>query len=211
MSQRVKPGPLLDFGCNFGQFLVIAREDGWWPSGFEPFAKAAEQARTKGFEVHCGWSLQETRLNEGHFAAITATDVFYYVKDPFVTLRTFHRLLKPGGVLAMRLTNKRFVLGVVRAFSTKGPLRDGRISRILQAQFNSISLTSLSRILRRVGFDQIRIQPHATTAPWDALEWKSRIAYFGADALYVLSLSKINVSPGVLLFGEKPLHSGDRA
>src|SRR5438552_17089889 len=31
-----RPGTLLDIGCNFGNFLVRAREAGWMPSGFEP-------------------------------------------------------------------------------------------------------------------------------------------------------------------------------
>src|SRR3712207_7905813 len=50
-----------------------------------------------------------------------ALPIFWY---PFRTLEAFHRILKPGGVLAMRLTNKRFILGLARAFSAAGPTRD---------------------------------------------------------------------------------------
>ncbi|MDQ3831110.1 MAG: hypothetical protein M3361_17795 [Candidatus Tectomicrobia bacterium] len=32
LSRWTKPGPLLDFGCNFGQFLLMARQAGWTPS-----------------------------------------------------------------------------------------------------------------------------------------------------------------------------------
>jgi SAM-dependent methyltransferase len=202
VSQRTKPGPLLDFGCNFGQFLAAARESGWCPTGFEPNATAAEQARSKGFDVRCGWSLHEASFTEGYFAAITAIDVFYYVWLPIATIDDFYRLLRPGGVLAMRLTNKRLLMGFVRAFSSAGS-RDERISRILQGQFHSISLTSLSRILHGVGFDRIQIQPHAVTAPWNSVGWQTRVAYLGAGMLYYLSFTKVNLSPGVLLFAQK--------
>jgi hypothetical protein len=59
LPRWTKPGPLLDFGCNFGQFIIMAREAGWTPSGFEPNTIAAEIARSKGFDVRSGWSLSE--------------------------------------------------------------------------------------------------------------------------------------------------------
>ena len=203
LSRWTDPGPLLDFGCNFGLFLVMAREAGWTPSGFDPYVTAAEMARAKGFDVHCGWSLEEAGFPAGHFAAITAIDVIYYVWHLFATLETFHCLLKPGGVLAMRLANKRFVWGLVRAFSAAGPARDIRISRLLQGQFHSIGLAPLSRILRGIGFDRVLIEPHATTAPWRDSPWKTGIAYLVADVLYLTSLKRVNLSPGVLLFARK--------
>ncbi|MGH7774758.1 MAG: class I SAM-dependent methyltransferase, partial [Candidatus Binatia bacterium] len=156
LSRWAKPGPMLDFGCNFGHFLVMAREAGWSPVGFDPYETGAKIARSKGFDVRCGWSLDEAGFANKHFAAITANDVFCVVWDPIATIGTFHRLLKPGGTLAMRLTNKRFILGLARALSLEGAARDARISRILIAQFHTISLASLSRILRSVGFDRIR-------------------------------------------------------
>jgi SAM-dependent methyltransferase len=203
LSRWTKPGPLLDFGCNYGHFLVMASQAGWIPYGFEPNAMAADSARAKGFDVRSGWSLDEVGFPLRHFAAVTANDVFGLVWHPFATLRAFADLLRPGGVLAMRLTNKRFILGLTRAFSRPGKARDARISTLLQAQFHSISLPSLSRVVQAVGFKGIRILPHAATAPWRALEWGTRIAYLGADVLYVLSLMQVNLSPGVLLFARK--------
>jgi SAM-dependent methyltransferase len=203
LSRRTTQGPLLDFGCNFGQFLLNARGNGWVPSGFEANVAAAEKARAKGFEVRCGWDLQDAGFPRESFAAITAIDVFGLVCNPLTTLYTFHDLLKPGGVLAMRLTNKRFILEVIRAFSKAGPTKDARVSRILQGQFHSIGATSLIRILRNVGFDHIRIQPHAPTVPWRAMPRSMWTAYFGADLAYFLSLTRVNVSPGISLFAQK--------
>jgi len=201
LSCWTRPGELLDFGCNFGQFLVLAREAGWEPYGFEPYLPAAEAARSRGFKVWSQWSFEESDFVEGSFSAIAAVDVLSLVWDPIKTLRTFSQLLKPGGMLVMRLTNKRFVLEIVRAISRPGPARDHSVSNILLGQFHSIGIESLKRVLRGVGFDRINVQTNALTAPWHHLRWQTRLAYAGSEVLY--RLSRINLSPGVLLFAQR--------
>jgi|SRR5919106_652836 SAM-dependent methyltransferase len=207
LSDRIKPGPLLDFGCNFGQFMIMAREAGWKPVGFEPNVGAVARAREKGFDVRSGWLLENAGFAEGSFNAITAIDVFCLVSDPIATVRTFHRLLKPGGVLAMRLTNKHFILGLLRASCLPGSKRDARITSVLLPQFHSIGIGALTRILNEVGFDRIQALPNATTAPWNALTWKTRTAYLSASVLYYLSLRTVNISPGVLFFARNSIAS----
>lgn len=209
LSDWTKPGELLDFGCNFGEFLVLARAAGWMPRGFEPYTTAANAARKKGFDVRSNWLLDEAGFSGASFSAITAIDVFCLVWDPISTLRAFHRLLKPGGVLAMRLTNKRFIAGLARALTPSATVRDATISKILLDQFHSVGVNSFRRILQTVGFDRVEIQPHAVTAPWSVLPWQTRIAYVSSAAIYRLSLSTVNLSPGVLLFARKiPVDSG---
>ena len=139
------------------------------------------------------------------FKAITVVDVFCLVWDPAATLRVLHRLLKPEGVLVMRLTNKHLVLRLIRAFSSQGRGRDVKISKVLLPQFHSIDIAQLTQNLKEVGFDGIRVLPHATTAPWRALSWQTQAAYLGADILYYLSLKTVNLSPGVLLFARKSI------
>lgn len=164
-----KHGPLLDIGCSFGRFLLVARAEGWTPSGFEPYGPAANAAAQKGFDVRCEWVLEKADFPDKHFAAVTAIDSFYYTWDPYETLQLFFRLLQPGGVLTMRLTNKRVVLGLARALSRSGPERDERLSGILQGQFHSIAIESLVSILRSVGFDRIEVDSQAMMAPWRTL------------------------------------------
>jgi SAM-dependent methyltransferase len=203
LSDWTSPGPLLDFGCSFGEFLVCAGQAGWTPSGFDPNGDAAGIASRKGCDVRCGWVLEEAGFPEKHFSAVTAIDSFYYAWHPYETLRTFHRLLEPGGVLAMRLTNKRSVLGLLRALSRSGYERDSRLSRMLQGQFHSISMRSLASVLDRVGFDRIVIEPQAVTAPCHALSGSTRLAYGLARVVSSLTFKRVNWSPGVLLFARK--------
>lgn len=203
LSDRTSPGPLLDFGCSFGEFMAQAAHAGWTPSGFDPNDEAVKIASAKGWDTRCGWVLDEAGFPEKHFAAVTAIDSFCFAWHPYDTLRTFHRLLQPGGVLAMRLTNKRAVLGLARALSGSDTARDTRLSRILKGQFHGISMGSLVTILSRIGFDQIRIEPQAATAPWHMLSSSTRLAYGLAQVVSCLTLRRIIISPGVLLFARR--------
>jgi hypothetical protein len=96
------------------------------------------------------------------------------------------------------------VAGIVDRFSPPGMTKNRRVSSILQGQFHSISATSLGGILRRMGFRPVEIRPHAAAVPREAMPRKMRIAYLGSDIAYVLSLGMLNISPGVLLFAQKP-------
>jgi len=203
MSCLTPTGSVLDLGCNFGHFLRRAAHAGWTPSGFEPNIVAAETARTSGFDVRSGWLLRDVDFAESYFAAVTVIDVLAFVWNPLETLQTTYRLLRPGGVIAMRISNKRLVLGLARALTAAGAARDARISTLLQGQFHSMGLNSLSRIMREIGFRAVRIQPNATVAPWRATTWRTRIAYLGANILYCSSRGTFNLSPGCLLFANK--------
>jgi SAM-dependent methyltransferase len=204
LSPLGKGGELLDFGCNFGQFLCMARDAGWAPSGFEPYEVAADTARAKGFEVRGGWCLEAAGFERGRFAAVTMNDVLALVWHPYRELTEVFRVLADGGMLAMRVSNKRGVMGVVRALTREGDTRDRRISRLLQAQFHSARVSALCRTLREIGFTDVYTRTCAPTASWANSGWGTRLSYAGAAALFVLTLGRVDLSPGVLVFARKP-------
>jgi SAM-dependent methyltransferase len=204
-SEWRRPGPLLDFGCSFGEFLIAAHGAGWIPSGFDPNEEAVKQGTKKGFDVRPGWELQAAGFPEKNFAAITAIDSFCFAWNPNDTLQLFYRLLEPGGVLAMRLSNKRTVAGVVRALTPAGPMRDRRVSRVLQGQFHSIAVKPLASILRRIGFERVEVDPWAPSISWRGMSSAARLAYLPPQVLYAVSCGRVNLSPGILLFAQKPV------
>lgn len=203
LARYTEFGSLLDFGCNFGRFLTMAKQAGWNPIGFEPSEEAADVARSRGFDVRSGWSLDQVDFSPNYFAAITAVDSFYYVWNPRTALETFLRLLKPGGVLAMRLTNKRLILGLARAAIPFCQTRNRMTSKIIQGQFHTISPSSFKRILEEVGFEVLGVERRAMTSTWQAAALRTKIAYMSSDLIYRCSFRKINLSPGVLLFAIK--------
>lgn len=91
---------LLDVGCATGIFLEVAREAGWHGEGLDISAYALARAQEKGFEVHRG-TLASARLPAGGYDVITMWDLIEHVTDPAAVLAEGHRLLRPGGVLAI--------------------------------------------------------------------------------------------------------------
>ncbi len=204
LERRTAPGPLLDFGCSFGELLLLARAAGWRPSGFEPYGLAAREAAAKGFDVRCEWVLDKAEFPDNHFAALTAIDSFGYVWNPYETLSTFYRLLQPGGTLAMRLSNKQWIMRLVRTFRAGGPRRNEQLTDMATGQFHAIDTKPLRTVLQDIGFDRVVFEPFATTAQWKDLSRGTRLAYTLSQVAYAGSLGKVQLSPGVLLFAQKP-------
>lgn len=98
-------GRLLDVGCANGQFLAWMRALGGWDVyGVEPSADAAIMARQEDLPVFTG-SIEQADFPSGFFDVVTLWDVIEHVHDPSATLREVQRVLKPDGVLVMRLPN----------------------------------------------------------------------------------------------------------
>jgi SAM-dependent methyltransferase len=194
---------LLDIGCSTGMFLNMAQTFGWKVSGFDPNEAVAKIAQQRGFNVRQAWHSEECGYTSEQFQAVVANDVFCYSWKPFEDVQSYFRLLRPGGVLAMRISNKRFALGMSRRITTEGAIRNARLSKMLQGQYHSISLGSLARVLKQRGFHRILFESHASTAPFRDLTMKSRTAYLLADAILLATMGRVNLSPGVLVFAQK--------
>jgi 2-polyprenyl-3-methyl-5-hydroxy-6-metoxy-1,4-benzoquinol methylase len=96
------PGPrrLLDVGCHIGVMLEIAQERGWQATGIEPSEWAAARARERGLNV-INATLSHAHLPPDSFDAVTLWDVVEHLTDPASDLTQVHRVLKPGGVVAL--------------------------------------------------------------------------------------------------------------
>lgn len=102
VERQVPAGKLLDVGCATGFLLEAARRRGWDPFGVELSEYASSVARQRfGSERIVHGLLEEAAFAEESFRAITMTDLIEHVTDPVRTLRVAHRLLEPGGVLAI--------------------------------------------------------------------------------------------------------------
>lgn len=99
------PGRLLDVGCGNGGFLRAMRELGWEVQGVEPDPESARVAqREQGVPVVVG-TLEQAKLRENSVDAITVRHVLEHVADPMALLRECHRVLRPGGQLAVVTPN----------------------------------------------------------------------------------------------------------
>ncbi|MFC7666664.1 class I SAM-dependent methyltransferase [Hymenobacter humi] len=96
-------GKLLDYGCGTGNFLAAAKSAGWDVAGFEPNARAREEASQR-----LGQPIGQDglgALEPGTFDAITLWHVLEHVHTLNETLAQLAALLKPDGVMLIAVPN----------------------------------------------------------------------------------------------------------
>ncbi|NQX85234.1 MAG: class I SAM-dependent methyltransferase [Flavobacteriaceae bacterium] len=95
---------LLDVGCGTGDFLLLAKQNGWDITGIEPNSKAREIANKKNNNVVSddkGLSV----LEKESFDVITLWHVLEHLPDLEEHVQLFQYLLKPKGRLVIALPN----------------------------------------------------------------------------------------------------------
>lgn len=174
-------GSGLEVGSYVGAFLAAARESRWQFEGLDVNPHVNAFTRSLGFSVHDG-DLESFRAART-FDAVAIWNTFDQLPDPAVAVRVASRLLRPGGVLAIRVPNgecyARWRRGLSRGRAARG------LAVALLAQNNLLTFPyrfgfspeSLGRLLRDAGFRVERIVadvlvPTADewTRPWAAIE-----------------------------------------
>lgn len=135
---------LCDVGCGDGQFLEMARERGWNPSGIELNPPAAQRVRDRGIEVHEGWFEQLEDLPWGTFDLVTSWDSLEHTFLPGEFAQRLGRLLRPGGLLALTTLNVEALVG--RAFRSEWTM-------VVEDHYTYWNEPSMRRILADAGFD----------------------------------------------------------
>lgn len=100
-----RSGRWLDVGTAGGEFLKLVQDHGYEAVGIEPSASFAAFARKEyGLTVfNCGW--QDAPIAEGSLDIITIHHVLEHLREPMAALETFHRWLKPDGILYVSVPN----------------------------------------------------------------------------------------------------------
>lgn len=145
---------LIDVGCGNGRLLELAQQAGWSVMGLDPSGDRNGKRRTGGIEIRqAAWPLTDI---SGHSAdAIVFLNVLDHLPDPFTALQAAWRVLRPGGILYLRVPNGPFHLRLLT----------GRWSRMLSTMtvfhLYGFGRRSLQHFLTRAGFERIDIR----TAP----------------------------------------------
>jgi 2-polyprenyl-3-methyl-5-hydroxy-6-metoxy-1,4-benzoquinol methylase len=94
-------GKLLDIGAGTGDFLLVAKNNGWETFGTEPSEKARAIAIKKGVSI-----IDATAGLEDHsLDVITMWHVLEHVPDLENQIKELKRLLKPNGTLLVAVPN----------------------------------------------------------------------------------------------------------
>ena len=173
LGKPAKDGALLDVGCAFGHFLNCAAEVGYEPFGVEVSEAMAELTRSRCPYPVSVRPIHDLQLPRDLFDAITFVDSFYYFEDPLSTLRQARRLLRRGGRLLIRVTNRNtrarlyHALGaVVQTFQSVTARLENRSHRrdapdipfwTTDDAISCHSRRSLSLLMARTGFRIIKL------------------------------------------------------
>ena len=98
-------GRLLELGASYGHSLAAARDRGWDVVGVELSPTASAYARTHFGLTVFNCDLADAPLADASFDAVIGWHVLEHVRNPKDQLLRLAALLKPGGVLGLRVPN----------------------------------------------------------------------------------------------------------
>jgi 2-polyprenyl-3-methyl-5-hydroxy-6-metoxy-1,4-benzoquinol methylase len=159
-------GRLLDVGSHCGFFLRRARGMGWDLTGVEPSANACALGRDY-FDLNIvQGTLAEVAFPSGSFDVVTLVDVFEHVDRPVSILEEARRVMKPNGVLFIKVPNIVYYLAkhrVARALAIDTEIFDAK------EHVAHYSQRTLRHTVARAGFLVQRFfvpRPIQDGAPW---------------------------------------------
>jgi 2-polyprenyl-3-methyl-5-hydroxy-6-metoxy-1,4-benzoquinol methylase len=100
-SLQSNKGRILDIGAGTGDFLSVAKNDGWQTIGVEPSDRAKAIAKNKGVS----FVEETTELENQSFDVISMWHVLEHVPDLDQQIKELKRLLKPTGTLIIAVPN----------------------------------------------------------------------------------------------------------
>jgi|TARA_R110002110_G_scaffold49502_9_gene146913 SAM-dependent methyltransferase len=95
------PGSLLDIGAGTGDFLKLAKDNGWDVKGVEPNDGASNLARKKNLEIYENIDM----LSGKTFDVVTLWHVLEHLPDLEIITQKIEDLIKPGGTLIVAVPN----------------------------------------------------------------------------------------------------------
>ena len=153
-----RKGRLLDIGCGYGHFIDIMQSKGWAASGVEPSERTSAYALSKGLDVN-RTVIEETSFPDNSFDAITAFYVLEHLFDPLAALNKIRTMLKPGGVLVLRVPHTTPIVKLLRVIGLRNNLYD------LPFHLYDFSPDTITRLLEKAGFGGIKVTPGCPTIP----------------------------------------------
>lgn len=151
---------LLDLGAHVGRLIRIARDRGWTPEGVELNPQtAAYAAKATGLPIHRTDATTLAEAGRRH-DAVTLIDVLEHIPDPVGALTTAHRMLAPGGWIAVKVPNGPVQL---QKEQLRARLSSGYRATVADnlVHVNHFAPRTLVRALELAGFVDAEVHPAA--------------------------------------------------
>jgi SAM-dependent methyltransferase len=148
--------PVVDLGCGRGEFLELLKAKAISARGVEASAHAAAECRARGLDVSEGDLVDFLRGQpDASLGGVFAAQVAEHLPPPALQalLREAHRVLRPGGLLALETVNPRSVVGLLEVFN-----RDLTHEKPLHPD-------TLSFLAAAAGFTDVRVELRSPVEP----------------------------------------------
>jgi SAM-dependent methyltransferase len=159
-------GRVVEIGSFLGGFLAAARDAGWDAVGVDPSKQLGERCRARGLRV-----VEETLAEFASHGRTEAWDcvaiwnTFDQLAEPRSGLADAARLLRPGGILALRVPHGLHYRHLLGGLARPSPwLRYASEARLAWNNLlgfpylHGYGVVSLDRLLEPFGFERARVQ-----------------------------------------------------
>jgi glycosyltransferase involved in cell wall biosynthesis/SAM-dependent methyltransferase len=154
VQARVPPGWLLDVGCAGGRLVGAARAHGWRAIGSDLSLEACRAAGRAAGAPAVQARAEALPFRTGFCDALTLVNVLDHTARPGAVVREAARVLRPGGLLVLRVPNAAFHAPWVRLLGRLGPLvRCRRWDTYPILHVFAFGPTALRRLLEGGGFE----------------------------------------------------------
>ena len=206
-------GNLLDIGTGIGQFLHHARPYFTQVAGTEISSSGVRVARERyGLEVLEG-QVDDLGLPDSSFENVTLFHVLEHVPDPAKLARVCHRLLKPGGTLAVAVPNdvlgwgslvkrtgRRMGLPLFQKFSSVIGVAKAGVSR--EIHLSHFTPAVLRMLMTNAGFEIVEegLDPYYASAGL----WKVAHSFYYGLHRVLFSVTGANRYETIWMVARKP-------
>ncbi len=152
-------GNLLDIGCGTGLFVEKYIRTGGCGTGIDISEKMVAKARRRcpecEFLVGTGEKLP---FRDGSFNAVSSVLVFSYVRDPVSMLAEVHRVLEPGGSVALCTLGKKLITSGIPSLYRIG--EKIRIKHVVMRDFGEhyYNEKEMNTLFDEAGFTDVNVK-----------------------------------------------------
>jgi SAM-dependent methyltransferase len=109
IQKHLPAGELLEVGCGRGDFLKVARMNGFSVTGCDIFG--GRKPIADGIAFYDG-SLKDAKFPDNLFDIVVVRNILEHLFDPNIEIREIKRILKPNGHLYLKVPNVAFEHGL---------------------------------------------------------------------------------------------------
>ena len=166
-------GKLLDIGCSYGDFFLLAEKKGYEVTGIDVSKDAVDFMLRRNKKVFYG-SLEELNFSDGSFDVVTMWEVLEHLQYPSLVLKEVYRILSKKGILAVDIPNARFQLFKARLLQMRKRLWGKEYLGLMpEVHLNHFTSRSIFKFLEHNNFKVLSILPRNANFQKCYPNWKN--------------------------------------